>query len=101
MKTFILTALLLLMSVGGALAQRDGRDGHELLGLTTHPYTGFTASRFSGMEDWSVGAEFGVEADLQAGYVDVKLELHDILTGADSEIVPWDQTFSVAAGFYW
>lgn len=105
-KWFVVVAVLALVTlfVGGALAdeEEDGRPGHEIVGVTTHPYTALTMTRISDPVDTSIGFRAGIEAEISDHwYGSIEMNLHDIWTDREEEVIPWDSSMVLAFGVYW
>lgn len=107
MKTLLFLVALMLLALP-AWAQDQG-EGHEVLGLTVHPYGALTFTRIagdssddvaSGTSNWSTGAWFGAEVEAGPMFVGISYRLRDILTEG-RETYPWDGEFEIALGGYW
>jgi len=101
MKKLLCTCMLLTFLALPCMAQVEvnTKPDHEVFGLVFHPHGGLTLSRID--EDWSTGFIMGVELDAGSGlYLDASYTMHDILTDAEKEAVPWDGTFMLTLGAY-
>lgn len=71
-----------------------------MFGLPTAAYGGFQVSQQFNLREWAMGFEAGLEFDMDPGYMGVRLELFDVLTGDEDEVYGMDGRVAFVIGGY-